>query len=145
MKNETLYNKTVDILVQAYFNNTLEHSNCFRCAVGNLVAAANGYSTVPHVNSWVQWPAIHLMSSDGDQSKSKYHNEEEGLRQLRSTGYTEFETAKIEWAFEMASQKGDYMFNGLMAVVDVLDKIHEVNANQTEATKKRFLKVECQN
>ncbi len=39
MKNKSLYDKTVSILVDAYMNDTLQHGNCFACAVGNIVAA----------------------------------------------------------------------------------------------------------
>jgi len=32
------FENTVDILVKAYINDTLEHNNCYACAVGNIVA-----------------------------------------------------------------------------------------------------------
>src|SRR5688572_25079170 len=42
MKNKPLYHKTVDILVQAYFDDTLVSGHQCGCAVGNLVAANMG-------------------------------------------------------------------------------------------------------
>src|SRR5258706_8814339 len=42
MKNELLYNKTINILKEAYFNNTLQHNNCYACAVGNIIAGNMG-------------------------------------------------------------------------------------------------------
>lgn len=30
------FKHTMDLLVQAYFDNTLKHGNCSKCAVGNI-------------------------------------------------------------------------------------------------------------
>jgi hypothetical protein len=146
MIKEPLYHKTIGILVDAYFDDTLQHGNCSACAVGNLVAAAKGCTPNelrPH------WQSIHFVMETTNgyffKTKSLFTNPEIGLNQLRSTGYTEFETAEIEWAFETApkgNSEDEWMFNGLMAVIDCLDKIHQVNdVNVSEASKKRFVKV----
>lgn len=42
MKRPELYQKTVDILVKAYFDDTLQHGNCYACAVGNIIAGNCG-------------------------------------------------------------------------------------------------------
>ena len=34
------FSNSVDILVKAYFNDTLRHGNCLACAVGNLMQAS---------------------------------------------------------------------------------------------------------
>lgn len=51
-------------------------------------------------------------------------------KQIDATGYSWQELARVEYAFESA-KKGesadDWMFNGLMAVLDVLADIHGVN------------------
>jgi len=57
--------------------------------------------------------------------------------------------AKIEFAFESAPHTCDesdetnaeWMFNGLMAVVDVLAEIHNVNLEVKESAKAMFVKV----
>jgi hypothetical protein len=68
-------------------------------------------------------------------------------KQIRSTGYSESEIARIEDAFEYNSYDNDYdndsnedtMFKGLMAVIDVLDEIHENKDEQTtKRNKQRF-------
>lgn len=38
MKNQQLFDKTVSVLVNAYFNGYLNPVDCAACAVGNLVA-----------------------------------------------------------------------------------------------------------
>jgi hypothetical protein len=58
MIKEPLYHKTIGILVDAYFDDTLQHGNCSACAVGNLVAAAKGCTPNelrPH------WQSIHMV------------------------------------------------------------------------------------
>jgi hypothetical protein len=60
------------------------------------------------------------------------------------TGYSLVELARIENAFESA-QYGEnddtWMFNGLMAVVDVLADIHGINLESKEEAKKLFVRV----
>jgi hypothetical protein len=43
MKNPELFHRTVGILVKSYLNDTLIHSDCAGCAVGNLIAHTNGF------------------------------------------------------------------------------------------------------
>lgn len=151
MKNELLYNKTVNILVQAYFNDTLEHGYCTCCAVGNIVAANMGYCISKDRQSWIDilypgwhgWGTVFITSLGIQRIDVKSYNGEP-KNQIDSTGYTLFELAKIEKAFESA-HKGtcdeDWMFNGLMAVIDVLDEIHEnKDAAITSQTKELFIK-----
>lgn len=138
-----LYVKTVDILYQAYFNDTLEHGNFCGCAVGNLVAANMG-KTFEHLKNgspikvtWAEggtaaanhWYA--LVADDGSLLSNR--NIEEGTKQIRSTGYLLPEIIAIEKAFESAHVNVDLgegtdeqMFNGLVAVLNVLAKLHDV-------------------
>lgn len=149
MKNKELFDRTIGILVKAYQNDTLQHSNCYACAIGNLVAANNGVKIQKIENRFVwdnskpEWQAIHSFCN-GRQSFDNpvWGNTYEGLNQLLSTGYTTKETAKIEYAFEMA-EYGDnqdtYMFNGLMSVVDALMEIHEGNETEIAEAKQLFV------
>lgn len=137
-----LYKRTTDILYQAYFNHTLEHQNCYACAVGNLVAANmckrfvidealteqklywegyNSYDIKSTGGKDVSWfGIIKRVFSHG----SGNHHEE-----IISTGYTIMELTRIEHAFEVCERgknDEDWMFNGLVAVLEVLKEIHQV-------------------
>jgi hypothetical protein len=136
MNRPELYKKTVDILYQAYFSDTLQHANCHACAVGNLVLANMGYSFLrcywgDHTWANQQWPEwqklvwsnrypLLLMLTTAELAESK--------RQIEATGYTVEELGKIEDAFEMAegNSRDGKMFNGLVAVLDCLTEIHEI-------------------
>jgi hypothetical protein len=63
--------------------------------------------------------------------------------QIDATGYTWQELARIEYAFErapMSHSREDHVFNGLMAVVDVLCQIHEMDETNKTAAKQLFAK-----
>lgn len=144
MKNETLYHKTVDILVQAYFNDTLQHRSCAACAVGNIIAANMGLIVIcgNHGARWKEratnWSDV-FITYFGSQRISVHAYKGEAKEEINSTGYNFYQLAKIEHAFETASRQGDYMFNGLMAVIDQLDIIHEnTDTATTKATKNKF-------
>lgn len=153
MKNKELYQKTVDILVQAYFNDTLEHSNCSACAVGNIIAANNGieFERVIDTPLKVYWKGENHPSWDivfstafGKQERTPEYYAGNAKDQIDSTGYAWQELAKVEYAFECAKRgrsNDEHMFNGLMAVIDVLDEIHEnKDTEATTKTKARFKK-----
>jgi hypothetical protein len=156
MKNPELYKRTVDILYQAYFNDTLVHGNCHACAVGNIVAANMGWGyTQPKSfctgnivwdtpeaqrtywveernNGFVTWFAAvrELSKADGNQKK-----------QIKATGYSIRELSAIEIAFERANcgeSREDRMFNGLVAVLDCLKEIHEVEDEVATESVKPF-------
>ncbi len=143
MKNEALYKKTCDILFDAYFNDTLRHGMCSACAVGNICKEASKKSGVSNG----AWGALFNTSSSGQTiSKNgitpiyKFFYTPEDVIEAHSlisfTGYHWTELAKIEFAFESAAAGNsleDHMYNGLVAVLDVLKEIHEVKEdNQTE-------------
>lgn len=157
MIKEELYNKTVDILVNAYFNDTLAHGNCFACAVGNIVAGnmgkkfefhAGGFYLIRRCDQRLVWEGF--KPNDAKRTITAYcgilfnkcptHVED----QLKSTGYSYKELSQIELAFEEADWKesdDQRMFDGLMNVVNCLDIIHQnTNIEATTATKKRFEK-----
>lgn len=160
MKHPELYQRTVDILVDAYFNDTLEHGNCYACAVGNMIAGNCNYDIADTGKPWKVWLSNQFQVSNpkregwasvfmtdyniGKQVKKYYNYNHEAKRQIDSTGYSLDQLAKVEYAFEMADKgasQEDYMFNGLMAVIDVLDIIHEnTDAAAIQSTKKRFVK-----
>ncbi len=153
-----LYNKTVNILVDAYFNDTLEHGNCYACAVGNIIAANCSIllskADIPHEHRKIHWLGYAPYSDWNRKYKrgisdtavsildgKDFVGNDEILSQIKSTGYSYSELTDIEFAFESCSWVGDKMFNGLMAVIDVLDQIHENNdTDLTTETKLKFKK-----
>jgi hypothetical protein len=160
------FEQTVDVLVKAFLNDTLMHGNCFACAVGNLVASGLGCAVIRKAGnhlSWsngmnypamsgylVQgWGAAFTTDSRNDEGKKVQEIDKYSLKvpivkeQIKATGYKWQELAKIEFAFEAAdygSGEDEWMFNGLMAVVDVLAEIHNVDLSEKESAKSLFIK-----
>lgn len=136
MLKPELYQRTVDILVKAYFEDTLRHGDCSACAVGNLVNYGKPKET------W-EWASVFYTGGMG-QELFPCNYIGKAKDEIDSTGYTWQELAKIEYAFETAPKgisNDEWMFNGLMAVIDVLDQIHENTDTQvTATTKQRFQK-----
>jgi len=138
-----LYKKTVDILFDAYFNDTLQRGNCCACAVGNLVAANMGIKFKPGMvvrsawekDAFPEWQWVIWGYIGGDL--------ETGAAQVQATGYSVYELKKIEMAFEsVVSEENalppeDNMFNGLVAVLEVLKQIHQVS-EADEINNERF-------
>lgn len=154
MINETLYNKTVDILVQAYFNDTLQSGSWCGCAVGNIVAANNGIKIVLDEDGDPAWPTHAMCAKNwygiikpenlGPLNQNEKNN---GLFQIESTGYSVEQITIIEHAFEhytnfttdWEEKEDKRMFNGLMAVIDVLDQIHgNTSPEVTQTAKRKF-------
>lgn len=150
MNRPELYQKTVDILVKAYFDDTLIHGDCYACAVGNIIAGNCGFTygeneySVMHCdalkkkglswNEWLNYPNFFIRDSQNMSAEER--------DMVARTGYSFQELCSIESAFEdEVDTKGDEMFNGLMAVVEALDKIHEnTNEETTKQSKQKFNK-----
>jgi hypothetical protein len=151
------FEHTVNVLVNAYLNDELEHRVCTACAVGNIVAAALG--TKPALAGTCQ--ATHTKHDNyhfADGTLMSWWTDGIGQNspssQQASTGYRIDELNRIEVAFEMAEGRPDFngrltpgfttdetwMFNGLMAVVDVLADIHGVDLSVKENAKLLFVK-----
>jgi hypothetical protein len=144
------FESTVKILVEAYLNDTLVNGDPCGCAVGNLVAYHCGYQFVKHDTSRLLWSepgkadyvdTAWFDTACGLGEVDDFYYKGLSKEQIDSTGYTPYEVARIEYAFECAPiNGGDHMFNGLMAVVDVLAEIHEVDLSVKESAKKLFVK-----
>jgi hypothetical protein len=154
------FENSVSVLVKAYLNETLQHSNCYACAVGNMIAEACGiqYSKEPHKKlGWKGFDNLYeLWDKSTDDQPENWMNVIPGNGELRlykykgkvkemidSTGYTPQQLNEIEYAFEHAEEgddSDDFMFNGLMAVVDVLAQIHNVDLSTKESAKLLFVK-----
>jgi hypothetical protein len=148
MKNKELFDKTIGILVNAYLNNTLVHNNCCACAVGNIIAANMQIKYDPYLK-WtgrqLAWSKVFVsMPFKSDQIQRPWAYTGNAKEQIDATGYAWTDLALIEAAFERApkgTNKDERMFNGLMAVVDVLCQIHELDEKTKRVTKELFVKV----
>lgn len=143
------FNHSVNVLVNAYLNDTLKHEDCSACVVGNLCGGStlwkflfmtyNGeqkaYLDTPQKELFLESILAHHFVTSEEELLQR------AIKVCESTGYTVDELAKIEYAFETCSQVGDKMFNGLMAVVDVLADIHKIDLTTREESKKLFVKV----
>lgn len=153
MKTATFEN-SVNVLVKAYFDGTLEHGNCHACAVGNLVTQACGFTYKKAYGVGVGLMGCNILWShrdsyyEPDDSKLSWYavvkvgkKSLEGLRQVEAVGYSIDELKRIEEAFESVDWlSNDRMFDGLMAVVDVLADIHGISLEAKEEAKAMFVK-----
>lgn len=142
--NRPTFSQTVDKLIDWYFKDELKHGSCAHCVVGNLC----GGSTL--------WSYLFMTDEcTGKQLAQQYGSSTFRLFKFASefqllygatqvclkTGYMVNELARIEHAFETAPKgksADEYMFNGLMAVVDVLADIHGVDLQTKEKYKFKF-------
>ena len=136
------FEKTVDLLVKAYLNDTLQHGNCTACAVGNIIADACGYKYVKLKSKITKITRIRWK----DNVRPRWFFNGAGVvksDQTIATGYNVDELDKIEMAFESVEWDIDedkYMFNGLMSVIDALATIHGIDLKQREEAKLLFVK-----
>lgn len=130
------FENSVDVLVSAYLHDELEHGDCAACAVGNLVKAQCGTFDSSSFN-WYDFAIVKRRNSALYSEK----NIQFAKDQIKATGYTIKQIIAIENAFERASPCGDYMFNGLMAVVDVLADIHQVDLSTKESAVLQFSEI----
>lgn len=146
------FNETVGILVKAYMNDTLRHMDCAACAVGNICGSMKWrfiFCTNTDTNLQVVLGQSFAEKNEplgfwSRCDKSKFYKD--GLETIEKTGYTVNELARIEYAFEaaeweeMIEDDEVWMFNGLMAVVDILAEIHGIDLQQKESAKLMFVK-----
>lgn len=140
-----LYKQTEEVLYTAYFDDTLKHANCCYCAVGNICAASSKITGVERE----AWSSLFIttglpgMKIQSVFTFSEYEPRDvEAMELIEATGYTKNELKKIEWAFESTdpgSSEEDYMFNGLVAVLEVLKDIHGITKEDIDLG--RFQKV----
>lgn len=154
MKNKELFDKTIGILVKAYFEGTLHHGNCAVCAVGNLIADSKGYDIKTDSQSDYGWfecdkeilPEWGLIFQTTSSGAAFYPNliTHEMRVEIIDTGYLIYELRKIEYAFESVPYKeynsDQHQFDGLMSVVDTLQEIHGCTDEEKEEAKLKFVK-----
>jgi hypothetical protein len=156
------FEKAYNALVKGFFEGTLAKGTCAACAVGNIVADAQGgvISKIkepihPHCSTKNDFWR-HLFCSDaGSQDKrwsklsnSQYNKLATRLKKL--TGYSEAEMAHIEFTFETNTRIHHYdyymrdeqdiledQYRGLSAVVNVMLKLDSIEPDPKYAAKFR--------
>lgn len=132
MKKPEVFRNTIDVLVNAFFDGTLMPQHCAACAVGNVLADANDMTVVEDPYKSYRWKG----GQYNIWSTSLGPHEIVRLNDNVESPYSGKELAMIERAFEentskvchsSEEEKMEDMFDGLMAVVDVLEDIHEVD------------------
>jgi len=143
MKNKELYQKTVDIILDAYNSGNFQKQDCTKCAVGNIIAAnfsnynhdylksispdyrSNGYQT------WVQLFVTNKKQRIYQKAQDIYKSNPVIKSHIDCTGYNWQDLAKIEKAFE----SGKTMLDSLTKVLNVLAEIHlveEITINKNQ-------------
>lgn len=148
MKNQELFDRTINILVKAYQNETLAHNEACACAIGNMIAGNNGFKIIRSINSGLfwdneidsEWTWVHCNGEFENFLDSDRYVK--GKSQLESTGYSINETILIERAFEYHSEEvwDEDGFKGLMSVVDALILIHSATTTEAATAKSMFVK-----
>lgn len=163
MRDEKLYNQTVDIFLDAYNAGELFHGNCDACAVGNIIKETGGFvkSADGFARYQSSWHEIFCTNINNlyRQTQKLLHDEhnEDAAKEIAQTGYSLDELAKIEYAFETSIfgkfPEGDFVnsylhyvkveekkgqFLGLCAVLRVLAGIHEVEKESQEINQWRL-------
>lgn len=125
------FEQTVQKLVTAYLNDELEHASFSKCVVGNLCGSDIWkylfYTSTEHRQTHLAIDNTDLRAC-GVETEFQLINK--AINVCEETGYTVIELRLMEYRFETAPKgksNDDYMFNGLMAVVDVLAEIHGVD------------------
>jgi hypothetical protein len=155
------FEKSIDILVKAYLNNTLKHGDCSACAVGNLLGCSDWKHLFLTVDSGEDFRQ--LIAGDGQFIASSIihgfrvlpldmtvievieviqHRLDKASKAIEASGYTVEQLARIENTFELAkgNDEEERMLNGLMAVVDVLAEIHGMDFQKKQEAKEMFVK-----
>jgi hypothetical protein len=146
MYTKEQFHETVGILVRAYMNDTLEHGNYCACAVGNLIAEKVGATLIYEPmksGSKFSW-------SHPEFNGYEWYCVNPTRKMITESGYKHSDLMRIEKAFEHAEKPDDvspndfmndkWMFNGLMAVVDILCEIHDMNETEKQEAKEMFVK-----
>lgn len=140
------FDLAINTLVKAYMKGTLAKGAACGCAVGNIVASANSLSIEKQVGMWTwsngrlsSWDKVFSTHSNGTQDINLTAYSNLAKEEIDSTGYSWQELAKIEHAFERATQiwfnryaklpakeiEAD-QYNGLVAVFNVMCEIESI-------------------
>jgi len=151
---ENRFDEAIKALVKGYFEESLIRGSCAACAVGNIIANAMNEDIIVtkgvtgSVKDYGTWKGgFNILESwftvfgsrgmFGEQYILESNYRGVPREQIDSTGYSYKELARVEKAFE---SKGEDMFTGLMAVVDVLCEIEGKSQEEAKEYKEMFVK-----
>jgi len=128
-KTPERFNNAMTALYNSFMNRTLAKGNCSACAIGNMVAAANGATVTKEFecsiknNIWTRLFITTFEVDDGEIVNESFFAEqgevvrnnvfgafkkrgyltqrEEAIDIIKPTGYNQFELAKVEKSFEL--------------------------------------------
>lgn len=139
-KHYKRYADTVNVLVNAFNEDTLTFRDDCGCAVGHIVAKAIGEKVVRVGDecSWIYqrplWSEVFLCGMDLAPIDSVVG----AADQIKATGYTIDELKKIEWAFESSLEgkhewncmtyenRSHILFAGLLKTLEVVREINNI-------------------
>ena len=145
MINLEKFNHSVNVLLKAYLNNTLQFGNYCACAVGNLLADAVGAKLV--IVERINFKDKDIVWDNSVWTGSEWYADDEGYGDdlILQSGYSKEQIIKIEKSFEKSRKHfgtnihDEDMFNGMMSVVDVLAEIHGIDLTIKDEAKALFL------
>jgi len=137
------FEHSVDVLIKAYFNDTLIHTHNYCCAVGNIIADACNYTY--KIEQKVHYPleSIHVSWQEAASDWMSWWPKElivKTCSQQEATGYSAKELSLIEIAFEDRGNPSKDLIRSLGRVIDVLAKIHNIDLSIVDSTKEKYLK-----
>ncbi len=146
MNRPELYQKTITTLNNAWREGILLRGDCEACAVGNILQTGAWkalFCTLTNTEDKTQQQHIadegkHLVVHLWGTVESIQPDNERRIRNLivaneaiAQSGYTKKELIRVEYAFETAAKvegvDRQNQYNGLCAVFDVLQDIHQVD------------------
>lgn len=157
----TRFERAYNALINAYHNDTLAKGTCTACAVGNIVADAQGLQIITTKlvtsnaylykvdNTILQWGLMFTTCGNIQRNNIKsYPGQAKLLKKL--TGYSAEELALLEYAFEINTKINfltyythseqsilEDQFNGLEAVVNIMLQLENmVNTNHIDKLRK---------
>ena len=150
MSEQEKFDRAVNVLVQAFLNDTLEHGSCTRCAVGNLVGALAypGAHEAPGKARGIDYvlPNGEIKRADWfsimRNNNSPWLTSDEkriGEEQRAALGYTWQQIDDIEEAFENTKYNQHAMYDGMMAVVTELALIHGIDLEHVHRAQELFV------
>lgn len=120
------FNKAVTRLYDAYYDNKLKAKNCAACAVGNICGRDSDWSFVIVTESFKTSYTQTIVSS------ADFDSFNDGLRNIKETGYSVEELAKVERIFldtTICSKEGETketQMDGLLNVVEYLASLDNI-------------------
>lgn len=124
MIRDSLYNKTIHILKEAYEREDLIQGDCASCAVATLIRESLGIKFDRYKHEY-KYPDGEMFNTDAWYdylSCGEASLKEIVIPQIESTGYSFSELNRIEDAFEAGENERE----GLLNVVLYLNTLHEV-------------------